>query len=96
MVKVDIRDQGDGNLFFNFLDGNRRILIRNRDTDNFTPGFFQILYLGNGGRYVLGVGIGHGLHGDRGEITHRHHSDRNAAGFFSLYFKWLCGHVRSA
>ena len=87
IIKVNIRDQGNGDLRLDFVNRFRRRRIRDGDADNLTAGVFQRVNLGYRGGHVLRSGVAHGLDSHRRAAAYRHVSHKQAFChilFFSL------------
>ena len=65
VIKMDIRNQRDGNLFFDFRQRRSCLLGGNRAADNFTTDFCQLLNLCHRCRNILCLCICHRLNRNR-------------------------------
>ena len=72
VVEVDIRDQGDRNLFLDPVHRLCRGLIRNGNADNLASGGLQRVDLLHSGADIVGLGIAHGLNRHWGTAAHGH------------------------
>ena len=72
VVKMNIRHQGDADLLLDFGDGLGGAHIRDGQADNVRPRHLHGLDLGHRGLHVPGLGVAHGLDGDRGAAADLH------------------------
>ena len=72
VVEVDIRDQGDRNLFLDPVHRLCRGLIRNGNADDLASGGLQRVNLRHGSINLIRFRIAHGLDGNRSTAAHRH------------------------
>ena len=72
VVEVDIRDQGDRNLFLDPVHRLCRGLIRNGNADDLASGGLQRVDLLHSGADIVGLGIAHGLNRHWGTAAHGH------------------------
>ena len=72
IMKVDVRDQGDGDLLPDFVHSLRGRLVGDGDADDLAARRLQGVDLGHGGRHVVGLRVAHGLDGNRGAAAHGH------------------------
>ncbi len=80
VVEVDVRDDRHIDLVHDILEGDRTLLVGTGHADDVHASEFRPPDLRDGAGDVGGQRVGHGLHGDRGVVAHRHASDVNAAG----------------
>ncbi len=80
VVEVDVGDEGQGALWLDLPEGRGRLLVRHGQPGHFAAGRGQPLDLGQGGRHVPGVGVGHALHHHRGAAADLHRADVNGPG----------------
>ncbi|MNN73821.1 hypothetical protein D3C81_1899730 [compost metagenome] len=71
VVEVDIGDQRHADLLLDPAKGFGRVHVRYRDTNDVDTGINQTVDLCHGGRDIVGVGVGHALHGDGGIAADR-------------------------
>jgi hypothetical protein len=96
VIEVDIGDQGQGTVAFDLPEGPDRFLVGHGQAGHFTARRGQALDLGQGGRNIGGVGVGHALDHHRGAAADLHRSDKDGAGgsapygagFFDLRHNW--------
>lgn len=72
VVKVDIRNQGDGNPRLDGVHCRCRRHIGNSHPDNLTAGVLQGMNLRYRGVHVVSLGIAHGLDGYRSSAAYGH------------------------
>ena len=84
MIKMDVRDQGNGDRRPNLSKGRRRLKIKDRHPDQLTTSLLKSMDLGHGSGDITGIGIGHGLHRNGTTAAHRH--------IANLYFPGLPPH----
>jgi hypothetical protein len=65
VIKMDVGNQGDGNLIPDNAESPSRFFIQNGDADKVATGCLKTPYLRYGLLDIPGIGIGHGLHRDR-------------------------------
>jgi hypothetical protein len=65
VTEMDIGNQRNVDLVFDFPDGGRRCFIGHGDTDEFAARILQLPDLGDRGPYVTRVRRGHGLDNHR-------------------------------
>ena len=71
VVEVDIGHQRHTHLLLDSAEGFGGIHIRHRDPHDVCAGIFQATNLRHGGGHIIGVAVGHALHGDRRIAAHR-------------------------
>jgi len=83
--EVVAADEREADLRPDSGNGCRRLQIQHRYPDDLAARFGEPVGLSHGRRYVPGVGVGHGLHGDRGVTTHRYVAHLDLACFSPGY-----------
>ena len=84
VVKVDIGDKRDIDLFFDSRHRLGRRHIRYGDADNVAAGCLELLYLRNGCFNIVRFRIAHRLHRDLGVSADRYAADNDLFCFVSL------------
>ena len=87
VVKVDVRDQGDGDLLADLVHRFRCRLVRDGHPDDLAARRLQGVDLGHGSRHVVGFRIAHGLDGHWGAAAHRHLTYHETLGHACSSFK---------
>ena len=62
--------------------------------EDLAPGLLKALHLGYGGRYVVGLGGGHGLNGDRRPAPYGHASNHDLPGMPAIDKLHLTGSIQ--
>ena len=83
VVKMNIGDKRDRDLFFNGRNGIRSLSIGYSHPYNFAAGTLQTLDLRNGSTYIRGRRIGHGLNRNEGRLPPPEHRRPVSVVFFS-------------
>ena len=72
VAEMDVRHQGDVDLFLDLIQGAGRRLIGHGHPDDLAARLLQPEDLGDRGRHIIGLRIAHGLDAHRGAAAHGH------------------------
>ncbi len=76
---MDVGDQRNVALLLDATEGFGGIHVRHADTHDIGTGILEALDLRDGGGDIVGVGVGHALHGNRCIAADGHIADMNLA-----------------
>ncbi len=100
VVEVNVGNQRYLDQLLDTTKGLGCVHVRNGHPHDVHTGRFQTVDLGHGGRYIVGVAVGHALHCDRGIATHRHRADPYLARYATFDWRFAvhdyCPNLRRA
>ncbi|OQC54204.1 MAG: hypothetical protein BWX55_00579 [Deltaproteobacteria bacterium ADurb.Bin022] len=79
---MNVRNQRNPDSFLDGGNGGGGFVVRQRNPDDFAPGFFKGFNLSDGRLDISGVGVGHGLYNHRSIAADCHAPEMNLFCFF--------------